>query len=88
MNNVEYLLTKNNQPLEIEMFDGIISCMYAPITPMRREHDGNIYYFSGKNSFLAYKRENDLILTGDIPNGFYEKLKEYNIKMNELKLNK
>ncbi|KHO54951.1 MAG: hypothetical protein QT10_C0008G0003 [archaeon GW2011_AR19] len=32
MNNIEYRLTKNNLPLGIEMFEGIISCMYAPIT--------------------------------------------------------
>ena|SRR3989338_2014481 len=91
MNNIEYRLTKNNRPLEIEMFDGIISCMYAPITPKRRDDKKEITYVSGESSerysFQVYKKGNNLVLAGEIPIWFKEEFNKYNIKLNKLKLN-
>jgi len=91
MNNIEYRLTKNNLPLGIEMFEGIISCMYAPITPKRRGDNKEINYVSGESSdrysFQVYKKGNNLVLAGEIPIWFKEEFNKYNIKLNKLKLN-
>jgi len=82
MDNIEYILTMNNKPLEIEMFDGIISVIYNPITPKRTESKEMINYTSDKDCFQVYKKEKDLILTGNIPYLVEKKLGEYNIKLN------